>query len=107
MHGAGVWHADLHVRNVVVADGDVVLLDFDRARIMEPVPQAMREGNLLRFDRSLLKLGLAGATVSMADRCRLFTGHAGGRIEREGRDRIARRCRRGAYWHGLWWRLSR
>ncbi|MFW5791452.1 MAG: lipopolysaccharide kinase InaA family protein, partial [Desulfohalobiaceae bacterium] len=64
LHEAGVWHADLHVKNVLLAGGAVTLIDFDRARIMSPVPERMRIRNLLRFDRSVVKLANQGIAVA-------------------------------------------
>ena len=58
MHWRGVWHADLQVKNVVIADGHPRLIDLDRAAIggMPGVVQCSR--NLLRFRRSLEKNNL-------------------------------------------------
>lgn len=58
MHQRGVWHADLQVKNVVVAEGHPHLIDLDRA-VVGPVPGRIQRGrNLLRFRRSLQKNGL-------------------------------------------------
>jgi len=55
-HDAGVVHADLNARNVLVAGGDAVhLVDFDRARISVGDSAAFR-ANLRRLRRSLDKL---------------------------------------------------
>jgi len=58
LHGAGVFHADLNATNILVRDGaDVVLLDFDRARLAPAsLPAAARRRNLRRLARSLAKL---------------------------------------------------
>ncbi len=58
MHWRGVWHADLQVKNIVVAQGLPHLIDLDRADIgaMPSVIECSR--NLLRFRRSLEKNGL-------------------------------------------------
>ena len=55
-HNAGVWHADLNLRNILV-DGnqDVFLIDFDRARYT-PQKVVDGKGNLARLKRSFLKL---------------------------------------------------
>jgi len=55
-HDAGIWHADLNARNILL-DGDsrVFLIDFDRARF-SPGEQVDGKGNLKRLRRSLLKL---------------------------------------------------
>lgn len=58
-HDAGVCHADLNARNVLLdADDAVHLIDFDRGALLAPGP--WRERNLERLRRSLLKLGGRG-----------------------------------------------
>jgi 3-deoxy-D-manno-octulosonic acid kinase len=60
MHAAGVAHADLNLRNLLVIPGDgdeVYLLDFDKATVSaEPVSPARRERDLRRLARSARKL---------------------------------------------------
>jgi 3-deoxy-D-manno-octulosonic acid kinase len=58
MHDAGIWHADLQLRNVLVASEGPYLIDFDGARCMHPVPRLQRARNLLRFRRSIEKNGV-------------------------------------------------
>ena len=55
-HDAGVWHADLNARNILLdADLQVFLIDFDRARFTQG--KAINgQGNLNRLKRSLVKL---------------------------------------------------
>ena len=53
-HRAGLWHADLNARNVLVdADDAFHLIDFDKARLR--APGKWRQANLARFYRSLAK----------------------------------------------------
>lgn len=55
-HQAGVWHADLNARNILLDAGSrVFLIDFDRARF-SPGNTVNGEGNLERLKRSLVKL---------------------------------------------------
>ena len=55
-HEAGVWHADLNARNILLdADLDVYLIDFDRARFT-PGKAVNGQANLKRLKRSLVKL---------------------------------------------------
>ena len=55
-HDAGVVHADLNARNILVAEDDsIYLVDFDRARLSVGDAGAFR-GNLERLKRSLDKL---------------------------------------------------
>ena len=54
-HDAGVWHADLNARNILLdAEDNVYLIDFDRARF-SPGKPVDGEGNLKRLKRSLHK----------------------------------------------------
>lgn len=57
-HRAGIWHADLNAHNVLVANEQLYLIDFDRGRRREPA-EGWQQANLLRLRRSLLKLGAA------------------------------------------------
>jgi len=55
-HDAGVVHADLNARNILVdADGAVFLVDFDRAHVRPGARRRFRR-NLARLRRSLEKL---------------------------------------------------
>ena len=55
-HNAGVWHADLNARNILVnADWQISLIDFDRARY-KPGKVINGQANLNRLKRSLDKL---------------------------------------------------
>jgi tRNA A-37 threonylcarbamoyl transferase component Bud32 len=106
MHRAGVFHADLHVKNVLLEDGGVTLLDFDRARVLDRLPSRLRHGNLVRFDRSVEKLGRAGTRVSRPDRLRFFRAYFEDGIEAEERASLIPRCRRNLFWHRLWWGVT-
>ena len=54
-HNAGVYHADLNAYNVQLdANDSLVLLDFDRGKLMEP--GVWRQKNLARLHRSLQKI---------------------------------------------------
>ncbi len=64
-HDAGVWHADLNARNILLDAGfQVYLIDFDRARFT-PGKAVNGEGNLNRLKRSLLKLWPADALSAL------------------------------------------
>lgn len=56
MHEAGVYHADLHVKNILMdSRAELYLLDLDNARRYARVPAFMRRMNLRRFARSVEK----------------------------------------------------
>jgi 3-deoxy-D-manno-octulosonic acid kinase len=57
-HRAGIWHADLNAHNVLVATGQLYLIDFDRGQLRPPA-RTWQRANLRRLRRSLLKLGAA------------------------------------------------
>lgn len=63
MHGGGIAHPDLNLRNVLVTAGDmghpaIHLIDFDRGRMFAgPVPEWRRRRDLQRLARSARKLG--------------------------------------------------
>jgi tRNA A-37 threonylcarbamoyl transferase component Bud32 len=59
MHDAGILHADLHVRNILVRRGkkpEAFIVDFDKAVLKKAVVSGDREKNLLRLGRSVDKL---------------------------------------------------
>lgn len=67
-HDAGVVHADLNARNILVGPGDAIyLVDFDRARFSAGNARAF-SANLARLRRSLVKLWPA-AGADRLDRC--------------------------------------
>ncbi len=57
MHDHGVWHADLQLKNILVSDGAVWLIDFDNARRVDELGTMARARNLLRLRRSFEKHG--------------------------------------------------
>jgi len=105
MHEAGVRHADLHVKNVLVTGGEVTLIDFDGARVFPEVPRADRVGNLLRFDRSVVKLGTKGVRVPLKDRLRFFHGYRTDPVSRRERADVIRRCERSIALHRKGWAI--
>ncbi len=57
MHDSGLWHADLQVKNILVSDGALWLIDFDRACQYRVLGRFGRARNLLRLRRSFEKHG--------------------------------------------------
>lgn len=55
LHDAGVHHGDLTVDNILVADEDVYFVDFDGARRLDPLPEALRVRDVRRLLRSARK----------------------------------------------------
>ena len=109
LHDAGVWHADLHAKNLLLtAEGEVWILDLDRARAFDaPLSEAMRLENLLRMGRGIQKHRLKGMRVDRNDARVFLAGYAG---DAQGAEqwltRIERRLGRGLSLRTLWWRLG-
>ncbi|WP_348766664.1 3-deoxy-D-manno-octulosonic acid kinase [uncultured Salinisphaera sp.] len=65
-HRAGLWHADLNARNVLIdTHDDFHLIDFDKARLR--TPGKWRQANLARFHRSLAKFRDASLAFNFLD----------------------------------------
>lgn len=58
MHDAGIWHADLQVKNLLTNGDRAWIIDFDRAKARHGLSLAQRQNNLQRLRRSFLKLNL-------------------------------------------------
>jgi len=64
-HRAGVWHADLNARNILLtAEPSVFLIDFDRARFT-PGHAVAGKDNLSRLYRSLQKFWPVSQTSNL------------------------------------------
>lgn len=66
-HAAGVDHADLNAHNILVAEPDLWLIDFDRSEI-RATGTAWKLANLARLKRSLLKIGACDHDETALDR---------------------------------------
>lgn len=58
MHDLGVFHADLQVRNILVHDECIYIIDFDNASMTSSLSALQRARNLLRLRRSMTKCNL-------------------------------------------------
>jgi 3-deoxy-D-manno-octulosonic acid kinase len=98
-HRQGGSHADLHIGNLLIRikpDGEteVVVIDLDRARDLEPVDSSQRMRELMRLQRSLIKRRFV-QTVGARGLARFLAEYTGGdrRLRREllshlGRERL-------------------
>ena len=59
MHDAGFVHADLQIRNIMMADAGPFIIDLDKARQCTRVSPSAREINLVRLRRSFKKNGVS------------------------------------------------
>jgi len=79
MHGAGICHGDLNLKNLLVARRaggfDVYVIDFKKARLIDPVPPRARLRNLVRLDRSVLKWRASRRAVTHYDRLRVLRAY--------------------------------
>ncbi len=60
MHDAGIYHADLHLKNILVKFDedervDVYIIDLDKSKQYEKISFRRRMNNIIRLDRSLEK----------------------------------------------------
>ena len=112
MHDVGVYHADLHVKNIMVprgGDTQAILVDLDKSVDHgEALPWDRRFANLIRLDRSVEKLNRAGAGVSRADRLRFLRAYLKGKDEltRDQMDRFLVERRRAIRRHRAGWRFG-
>jgi len=64
MHDAGVYHADLHIKNILTdKQGCLWILDLDKARKFSVIPSFVRINNLRRFVRSCRKWQASGRII--------------------------------------------
>lgn len=111
MHDAGIVHADLHVKNVLLRRDPalaVFVIDFDRARIDAPLHHEPRLANLRRFDRSTVKFNwCVRSAISRADRLRFLRAYVDDPGDPRALDPWLARGRAARYpWRVLRWRLA-
>ncbi|MBI4712734.1 MAG: hypothetical protein HY762_05470 [Planctomycetes bacterium] len=103
LHNAGVWHADLQLRNILINGNTAYLIDFDKAKYYKQLSLAQKVGNLIRINRSLLKLKLFGVTAT--DKIRFLKEYFGGEWPSAPKENIIKDCIRNANLHQWWWRF--
>jgi len=109
LHDAGVSHADLHPKNLLVTSaGEVLVIDLDRATSCgAPLADGARLSNLVRLGRSIEKHRLKGMRSGRREALRFLEGYAGSRAAASPwLDRIRARLRRGLALRTLWWRIT-
>ena len=80
-HQAGFFHGDLQLKNILVAEGQPLLIDFDRSFRRQTLSNKERMKNLLRLNRSAEKWRRLGLSITRADRFRFFLAYAAGDLE--------------------------
>ena len=91
MHHAGIYHADLNLKNILVKKiGDTMegyIIDLDRARYQPLLKYSQRVDNLLRLYRSLEKMGYVSSAITQEDL------HTFVELYCDGEPELAERCR--------------
>jgi len=81
MHAAGIYHADLHLKNILMSEDRVrptlYVLDLDAARILRPFSDFRKCLNLLRLYRSARKVNARNRVISRTDIFRFLRSYAG------------------------------
>lgn len=105
-HQAGFYHADLQLKNLLVAGDKVLLIDFDRSCRKEILSAGDRVKNLLRLNRSAEKWKRSGLPLTRTDRWRFLTAYAGGNqnVLKELRKAL-RKYSIGLFFHRIGWRI--
>jgi len=76
MHAAGIYHADLHLKNILKSGEQLYLLDLDGAAIHVPLPEYRKRMNLLRLYRSVQKINQRRRVITRTDLLRFVHAYA-------------------------------
>jgi tRNA A-37 threonylcarbamoyl transferase component Bud32 len=76
-HLLGFFHGDLQLKNILIAEDHVFVIDFDRSCRKETLSVRERMKNLLRLNRSVEKWRHLGLSITRTDRWRFFSAYAG------------------------------
>ncbi len=112
MHAAGIWHADLHLSNVLLTEDEgepeLFLLDLDRAKVFDRLPDFRKRSNILRLYRSVRKVNRRHNAITRTDLLRFLRSYAGGTSQpaRQSARELARRLGRMLPAWRLKWKLS-
>jgi hypothetical protein len=125
MHDTGIYHADLHLKNILVKLTDipkVYIIDLDKSEFNtngadRGLPTGQRMDNILRLDRSVEKFNRWRPDLKLiakTDRLRFLREYTTASIANEGPDTfkndwkdLARRYTNRYAAHRLWWGLLR
>ena len=76
-HHSGFFHQDLQLKNILVAEDRILMIDFDRSYRKPVLSTGARMKNLLRLNRSVEKWRRFGLPITRTDRWRFFLAYAG------------------------------
>ena len=103
LHEAGIYHADLTLKNILVAGTSVYILDLDKARLPGRREPVLDVDNLSRLNRSVEKLFGGRGPVTRTDKLRFLRRYLG---TRDGLREFSERCGAGMWKHRLWWAVT-
>lgn len=81
MHQGGIYHADLHLKNFLVEEGQgikIYLIDFDRSKVYAHLNPSLRMKNVKRLDRSAEKFRDRGLPIGEKDKKTFCRAYAAG-----------------------------
>jgi 3-deoxy-D-manno-octulosonic acid kinase len=107
-HQKGFYHRDLQLKNLLINEDQILIIDFDRSCRQKDLSVGARVKNLLRLNRSVEKWKRFGLPVTRTDRWRFLMAYAG-------EDRKILKAIRTALWihtvelffHRIGWALQR
>ena len=76
-HQTGFFYQDLQLKNILVAEDRILLIDFDRSYRKLILSTGKRMKNLLRLNRSVEKWKRLGLPITRTDGWRFFLAYAG------------------------------
>lgn len=108
-HNGGIYHPDLHLKNILVQENQsgqpaIYIIDLDRAKYHEHLKFSQRVRNLVRLNRSIIKLGL-DKIITPSDRLSFLKSY----LELISQNKppitrsISQRCARNIRFHRFWW----
>jgi 3-deoxy-D-manno-octulosonic acid kinase len=80
-HDRGFYHGDLQLKNILIAQEQPLLIDFDRSYRKPVLSFRRRMKNLLRLNRSAEKWRSFGLPITRTDRWRFFLSYAQGDVK--------------------------
>jgi len=109
-HNAGLYHADLHVKNILIqspqgAGPRAHVIDLDKATIHDSLTLRQRLSNLARLNRSVEKWPTTRESVSVRDKLGFFVTYRR-QSQVIGKDAAAQ-CGRVSFHHRLSWRVGK
>jgi tRNA A-37 threonylcarbamoyl transferase component Bud32 len=107
-HRSGFFHADLQLKNFLVAGNSLFLIDFDRSYRKEKLSNSEVVKNLLRLNRSAEKWNRRGLGITRSDRLRFLLAYAGDdKTIREEVRRALRYNSLSSLFHRVGWTIER